>query len=375
VTNLVDLSALRPDYDRLGEVTGNRLPFALHDWHLVWCRHFLNCDARIREDLLVYVVRNAEGACVAIVPFVLGSRRLGPLKITFLNLLGADPAITELRAPLVEPGYEYVTARVVHDAIANVPDWDWVHWAQVSPELAGALAATGDGLHWQPPVSDFVIDLPSSWEEFRGQLKRNIRESLRHSYNSLRRDGIEFEFEVLEHPADLRRGLDRYLELHRMRADFECAARHKNHFASKISREFLNAVCEPLAVRGTVRLFALKIRGEYVAMRLAFAVADSLYLYYSGFDPQWWRYGVMTTTVSEAIKYAIANGYRTVNLSPTFDLAKSRWGPRQIDYSSAYQTRPRFRSRLANMAYLTARSEENYPAKIIQRVISRRSWD
>ncbi len=372
VTDLEQLAGLRPDYERLGRVTGNRLPFALHEWHLTWCRHFLNCDPRIREELLFYVLRNAQGACVALLPFILSCRRLGPIKVSSLNLLGADPAITELRAPMVEPGYEHVTSRAVHDALDKVPHWDWIHWVQVGPALARALSASGAALHWQPTVSDLVIDLAPSWDEFRKRLKRNIRESLRHGYNSLKRDGIAFEFDVIEQPSEVRRGLERYFELHRMRAEFACAARHENRFVSKISRDFLYEVCDRLAARGHVRLFALKIRGDYVAMRLAFAVEDSLYLYYSGFDPEWWRYGVMTTTVSEAIKYAISNGFLTVNLSPTLDLAKSRWGPRQIEYAAAYQTRPRLRSRLANSAYRKARSDA---AKILQRIIAPHSWD
>ena len=49
-------------------------------------------------------------------------------------------------------------------------------------------------------------------------------------------------------------------------------------------------------------------RGQIVAMRLGFVVDDSLYLYYSGYDPLWARYSVMTTTVAEALKYAIACG-------------------------------------------------------------------
>jgi CelD/BcsL family acetyltransferase involved in cellulose biosynthesis len=374
VTDLAQLEALRPDYERLGRVTGNLLPFALHDWHVTWCRHFLNCDPRVREQLLVYVVRDGQGACVALLPFILSCRRVGPLKVSNLNLLGADPAITELRAPLVEPGYEHLTARAVHDALEEAPHWDWIHWAEVAPPFASAVSGCGDAIHWQAPVSDWVIDLPPSWEAFRARLKRNIRESLRHGYNSLRRDGIAFEFEVIEQPEEVRQGLDRFLELHKMRADHACSAPHANRFASRISRDFLYAVCERLAARGIVRLCALKIRGHYVAMRLAFAVRDSLYLYYSGFDPAWWRYGVMTTTVGEAIKYAIANGLQTVHLSPTLDISKSRWGPRPIEYASAYQPRPSLRSRLANSAYRKARSEEHYP-KILQRLMARHSWD
>jgi hypothetical protein len=101
-------------------------------------------------------------------------------------------------------------------------------------------------------------------------------------------------------------------------------------------------------------------------------VGDGLYLYYSGFDPKWWEFGVMTTTMAEAIKYAIGRGLRIVHLSPTWTVSKSRWGPRQVDYGSAYETRARLRSRLANSAYLKIKSDPG--SKLLQRLITRRSW-
>jgi CelD/BcsL family acetyltransferase involved in cellulose biosynthesis len=130
-----------------------------------------------------------------------------------------------------------------------------------------------------------------------------------------------------------------------------------------------------LAARGAVRLFELKVNSQIVAIRIGFVVRDSLYLYYSGFDPAWARYSVMTTTMAEAIKYAIAQGIKTVNLSPTKDIAKTRWGPRQIDYRSAYQVSGRLRSRLARWAYLRARSGAGLPSWMLRRLIAaRRKW-
>jgi len=46
---------------------------------------------------------------------------------------------------------------------------------------------------------------PPTWELFRRNLKRNVRESLRHCYNSLRREGIGFSFEVAASAADVAR--------------------------------------------------------------------------------------------------------------------------------------------------------------------------
>ena len=123
-------------------------------------------------------------------------------------MLGPDHCVTEIRAPLIERGFEHLTARVVRDGLARIPDWDWIHWSGVSDEFAEALKAGGTQ-RWEPPLSYFVLDLPPSWEELRSRLKRNIRESLRHCYNSLKRDGHRFEFQVIEDPAGVRQGLDR----------------------------------------------------------------------------------------------------------------------------------------------------------------------
>ena len=240
--------------------------------------------------------------------------------------------------------------------------------AGFSNEFADALNG-GSALRWQQPLSYFVLDLPPSWEELRSRLKRNIRESLRHCYNSLKRDGHRFEFQVIEDAAAVRQGLDRYLVLHTMSANVANvthAATHADRFASRNCRKFLYAICDRLAARGAVRLFALKIGGQIIAMRLGFVVDDSLYLYYSGYDPAWARYSVMTTTVAEALKYAIARGFKTVNLSPGREISKVRWGPHQIDFGAGYEANTRLRSRLASSAYATAQSDTGIQSRVLK---------
>jgi CelD/BcsL family acetyltransferase involved in cellulose biosynthesis len=374
VTTLGGVEALRACYEHLNRVTGNTLPFALYEWHLTWCRHFLNCNPGIEDQPLFYVLRDSAQECIAILPFILSRRRVGPLKIVSLNLLGADPGITEISSPLIDPGYEDLTAHAVQDQLAKVGGWDWIHWTGISDAFAAALAAAGS-LQSHPVLSDYVLDLAPTWEEFRLRLKRNIRESLRHCYNSLKRDNHCFELQVIEAAPQLRRALDRFFELHIMRANLKSSVMHPNRFASRVSCEFLYEVCERLAERGAVRLFQLAVGSRIVAMRIGFVVGDSLYLYYSGFDPAWARYGVMTTTVAEAIKYAIAHGLKTVNLSPNLDVSKSRWSPRQVDYKSVYEEGWRLRSRWARRAYVKARSGTGKRSRLLQLLIpARRTW-
>jgi CelD/BcsL family acetyltransferase involved in cellulose biosynthesis len=374
VTTLEGIDALQPSYERLLDISANTLPFALHEWHATWCRHFLNCNPRVHDEPLFCVLRDASGTCVAVVPLVVSRRWVGPLRIVSVNLLGADPAVTEVRAPLVQPGYESLTARAVQDRLMKIGHWDWVHWTGISEDFAAALSVRGT-LQWQPALSDYVLDLPPSWEEFRATLKRNIRESLRHCYNSLKRDNHRFELKVIEAPGEVRGALERFLDLHVKRSELRHTIIHPNRFESRVSREFLFEACDRLAQRGILRIFQLEIDSRTVAMRVAFEVRDSLYLYYSGFDPAWSKYSVMTTTVAEAIKYAISRGLKTVNLSPTKDVSKMRWGPRQVDYRAAYELNGRLRSRLARSAYMKARSGEGLQSWVLQHLIqARRQW-
>ncbi len=375
IRTLAGVADLQGDFAHLQAVTGNTLPFALFEWHLSWCRHFLDLDPSIVDEPMFHVVRDGAGTCVAIIPLIMTKRRLGSLTAASVGLLGADPAITEIRSPLVQPGYEAPVAEALNANLRNARDWDWIQWIGARDTFSEALGRVR-GLAWQPVAPSYVLDLPPSWEEFHTGLKRNIRESLRHCYNSLKRDGHDFKLTMAADPADVRAAVDRLFELHAMRATLEGTIDHPNRFASRTVRQFVYHVCEQLALRDAVRVFQIEIAGTVVASRIGFMVADSLYLYYSGFDPRWKRYSVMTTTVAEAIRYAIARGLKTVNLSPGADVSKTRWGPREVHHQTAYEHSGRLRSRLVRHAYFKARSGQGLQGWLLQRLIAgRRSWN
>ena len=348
VTSLERLAALGAEYEYLHRVCGNTLPFALHEWQLAWCDHYLSRKGIAVEPF--FCVVRSRGECVAIVPLLVKRRSIGPLKLVSLGFTGTDHGLSEIRTPLVKPGYERTTVRAVHDSLAQVPDWDWIIWSALSLPMATALAQEVRP-QWVETSEDFLLDLPSSWSEFRGKLKRNAREALRHGYNSLRRDHHAFEFRVAREVSELQPALARFLQLHALRAAMPRGPRHPDRFATAQARTFLYDVCHRLAARDAVRVFQLSIAGQIVSSRMGFVLGNTLYLYYSGFDPAWARYSVMNTTTAEALRYAIANGIKTVNLSLHRERSKMRWRPRQEDIYSALVNHERLSSRVASTAY------------------------
>jgi CelD/BcsL family acetyltransferase involved in cellulose biosynthesis len=214
----------------------------------------------------------------------------------------------------------------------------------------GPAAASSD-FQWSGETTEFRLRLPDSWEEFRAGLPRNVKESLRKCYNSLKRANLSFRFDVISRAQEMGPALERFFELHTARAARTDTVVHPNVFETPESKQFLRTACERFAERGCARIFQLVVDDRIVAVRVAFVVGDTLYLYFSGYDPAFAQYGVMTTTVAEAIKYAIDSGLSRVHLSAGNDVSKTRWRPTVTTTRHATLIAPSARAHLTHRMY------------------------
>jgi CelD/BcsL family acetyltransferase involved in cellulose biosynthesis len=290
---------------------------------------------------------------------MLVSRRpsVGPIRVRQLQFFGADPNITELRGLVALPEWRAAAYRaLVEHALAHTDDWDSLMLSGITPEVElGAVERSAD-FNWLYQITDHELQLPDSWEAFRGKLPRNIKESLRKCYNSLKRDELDFRLEVAETPQQVVPALTRFFELHAARAGVADTVHHWDVFRAPEAQRFMIHVCHRFAERGCLRIFQLVIGGEVVAARVGLIAGGALYLYYSGYDPAFAKYSVMTTTVAEAIRYAIEHGFGRVNLSTGSDVSKTRWGPSSRVTRAAMLHSPSVRSKLTHRVYQHALS-------------------
>jgi CelD/BcsL family acetyltransferase involved in cellulose biosynthesis len=200
-------------------------------------------------------------------------------------------------------------------------------------------------------LPDYILALPETWDKLRATVSANMRKNIRKAYEFLERDGHAFTFRAIARPEIMPAALDRFFLLHAARADVTDMIQHPNKFASARNRSFFIEYAQRMAERGLLRLFELEIGGHVVASRVAFVFNSELYFYFAGYDPEWRKYSVMTTLMSETIKWALDNGIRLVNLSTGNDLSKVRWRPSEIMYQNAMQIAPTVRGRLAFLAY------------------------
>ncbi|HKO46839.1 MAG TPA: GNAT family N-acetyltransferase [Polyangiaceae bacterium] len=367
------MSALAGECDQLARSMQPRLPFATSNWLAFWWRHYSEQRLLVNDRFFVHTLRDESGTLRAVAPLMLTERPgTGPLRARTLAFFGGDKNITELRGMICAPELE---GQAVRALLAHVTGrgkhWDWFTWNGVrqGSEAHAALASAAN-FHWTRDTNDYVLPLSGNWEEFRASRSRNIKESLRKCYNSLKRDGHEFQFRVVSEPAELPRALARFIELHGLRAGASELVPHANVFAEHRARDLMHDIATSPSDSLSLRIFQLEIKGEVVAARVGFVLENELYLYFSGFEPAWGKYSVMTTTVAETIKWAIEQGFRLVNLSPGTDVSKTRWGASAITTCSGVLVSPERRGQLV-FRVLTELNERSRQGKTLGTLLGR----
>ena len=344
--------ALRPEWEQLERATSPRLPFSSPRWTALWLKHFAQDRTLLSDELRLFALRDDAARLIGLAPMVLTQRpSLGPLRARMLRMIGADPNITELSSPICAPKDTAAVMEALLRHLETSDTWDLVFFNGVRDTAAAVLELRGN-VQWGRESPDFVLKLPATWDALRAGLGRNLKESLRKCYNSLKRDGHRFELRVRTSPEEMDEALDHFFRLHAARASLTGTVDHLDVFALERSRHFLRDCMGEAAKAGEARVFQLEISGKVVATRLAFALGDQLYLYFSGFDPTWGDYSVMTTTVAETIRWAIDQRFALVNLSPGRDVSKTRWGPEEISFRQAYLPSRSLRGELVHRAWV-----------------------
>ena len=375
IDTLEQLRALQPQWRELEHASGNALPFRTSEWAISWWTSFRENRTAVRDSLFVRALRTRSGQLVAIAPLMLTERpSVGPLRVRVLQFFGPDGYVTELNGLLCLPAFEEQAFNCLLDHLReSASGWDWMLWRGLRMDSPRAQAVAAAGLvEWGEETPGYILPLAGTWEEFRTQLPRNIKESLRKCYNSLKRDGHSFSFEVARRPEEMGAALEHLCRLHSARAALADTVRHKNFFGAPRARRFLIDVCERLAERGAARVFMLRVGSEVVAARIGFAIGKSLYLYYSGFEPAFGKYSVMTTVVAEAMRHAISENLTSVNLSMGRDVSKTRWRPNQTFYREALLVSPSSRAKVTLSVYRKIRN--GLASRPIRWLASRLLW-
>lgn len=326
------------DWDRLAQSMPTHMPFQTVHWNRTWWAKFRRPGIFVRDELyLICAVR--DGRLFGVVPLFKTTIGLPGIPLfRYLRLLGADRNLTEWRSVICRPeDRETLQALWLKEAMKSEFGFKFSQLRGFTHEevKAAQLESRRHVKILTPPSENFVLALPDSWDSFKSRLKRNIKESLRHCYNSLKHANLTPSLTVIDGAKDLRAKLAQFYHWHMLRARNTNTVAHPDYFKDVKHRQFLENLADGFCPNGAMKLFELKLNDQTVAYRLGFVNGGTLYFYFSAFDPEFSRFSTMTTLVAEAIKWAIQEKLAFVNLSFGRDVSKTRWGPSEVKFYEA----------------------------------------
>jgi len=213
----------------------------------------------------------------------------------------------------VTPGFERsffaeILGRLASDGVTEI-DLRGLHAASPTPSTVLDVAPAA-GYHGERELEALApaVELPATWEAYLNLLSKKDRHELRRKLRRLDSAGGDVEVHV-ETAADACCDLlDPFFRLMRL------SSHHKEEFLQRPGMEqFFRSMTAVMAAEGMVRFYCLTFDNVPVAAVMNFDVAGRLYMYNSGYDPEYAHYAVGLMSKALLVKDAIENGRTCVD--------------------------------------------------------------
>jgi CelD/BcsL family acetyltransferase involved in cellulose biosynthesis len=278
--------------------TTRPIPFATPAWQRVWLKHFQ--DGR---DVRIITARDGE-RLIGVAPMLVSGARA--------EFVG-NYSICDYMDIVVTPGFEtaFYPLVLADLAGAGVTEIDLRGLLPSSATLAGitdAAPAAGYTATREDEALAPAVDLPPSWDGYLNTLSKKDRHELRRKMRRLESGGGNVEMRIITDAAEASERLDTLFHLMRI------SNHHKEEFLARPGMEsFFREMTSVMAGEGMLRFYFLTFDGEAVASVLNFDVGGQLYMYNSGYDPQYAHYAVGLMSKTMLIRDAIENGRHCVD--------------------------------------------------------------
>lgn len=280
---LDDFNSIEAIWYKLLDSVPHKQVFFTPLWGKTWRRH-LNSDE-------LHLLSLHYGEQVA---------GIAPLKLKgrTASLLG-DKEVCDYMEVIIAPGQDERALEALrsYGREKNIRlDFYPLHPQSSIVSLIGSLIRQGEKKVCREHLDySYIMDVPSSWDDYLLLLPRKQRHELRRKIKRLESAG-EIRFYSAE---PTQNNMDDFFRLFKKRGD-------KASFLTKHREYFFRDIAAELDKKGWLKLYFLELQKERVATTLCFHYGGNLSLYNSGFDPNYSSLSVgliaKAWTIREAIK-------------------------------------------------------------------------
>lgn len=282
---------LDPKLEALLQRQPERLPFL----HPAWLRTWLSEFGGNYEPVFLTCT---EGEVVGVASLMRSDGRL--------SFIG-DASICDFMDVLVDPehtgeAYEDLWRQLCAEEWDEIELWGLMASSPTREVIKKHAAESGIQVSEEVEAVAPRLALPESWEAYLATLGKKDRHELRRKIRKLYESGNAVSFDVLTEQADVAGAMDEFLDLHtRSRAD-------KTDFMTPEMETFFRRMASAMAAEGLVRLFILRVNSKPAATVLCFDAGSHLYMYNSGYDPEFSSLSVGLVSKALCLQWAIEDG-------------------------------------------------------------------
>ena len=291
-----ELTPLAAEWSALLDRAPEPVPFLHPTWQRVWLEEFAG-----ERELQLYAVRDGE-ELIGVAPLM---RSDGGL------MFSGDHKICDYMDIVVAPERAGDVLDALLPALAGetwdeLALWGLREGSPVRAALASAVDRAGLAVTQQEEAVAPQIDLAATWDEFVAALSKKDRHELRRKVRKLEAAG-ELELRCYTSAEETE---GRVPLLLRMMVE---SRTDKAAFMSEQMARFFHRMVPELAREGLIRLYELELEGRPIASVLCFDQAGQLYLYNSGYEPEYASLSAGLVSKALCLRAAVECGRRSVD--------------------------------------------------------------
>jgi len=287
--------------------------FVLPEWMDVWMKSFgEEAEMRIRTVREGYSI-------IGIAPLMVRDDTA---------LLIGDTDVCDYLDFIVSPGREKEFFEMILDDLKknNIKRLDLKHVRPDSTVLTIlAPLAQGRGLAVETTKDNvsFEMELPASFEEYLESLSTKQRHEVRRKLRRLNEEG-NIEYRFVNEGAAVRTTMDTFFKM------FVESRRDKADFMTEKMASYFRRLADAMAQAGLLRLGVLELDGKPLAEIMCFDYRGCIYLYNSGYDPDYVSLSAGLLSKVLAIKDSIEKGRKKFDFLKGAEIYKSHVGGREV---------------------------------------------
>jgi CelD/BcsL family acetyltransferase involved in cellulose biosynthesis len=193
----------------------------------------------------------------------------------------------------------------------------------VLTDLVGIARSRGHEVLCQPEDVSSELDLPTSWEEYLATLTAKQRHELRRKLRRLSEAG-KVDYYFVKDSTAVREAMDTFIKM------FAESREDKATFLTAQMESFFRSLADTMAEAGLLRLGILELDTLPTAMIMCFDYNDCLYLYNSGYAPQYNYLSVGLLCKVLCIKESIQEGKKRFDFLKGDEPYKYQLGGREV---------------------------------------------